>query len=323
MDHADDNYDGDIYIYRGGRVPRHVTHALIDESADEIEEEAFQFCNVVQVDTHDGLRKVGRYAFGGCKSLRRINLKSAVDIISGAFSCCKNLESVEFGDRLETIGRTALGDCQSLSSLKLSCITTGPTTFTRCTGLTDVEFSERLETIGERAFWQCPRLQRIAIPLKRDLFQFSDYWQNYNQFEDCEQLVKVDLVGNAHTRTVASLHMDSWRTEMTVEINRINQVLPNTPADGKTSEIQQWMESTIVKMDHYKAEHWRYVKEGITLLELALWKSKLGEKEDNCEAEGSAEKVKLDEESARKERRITCGADMVIKNVLPFLKLDE
>ena len=110
---------------------------------------------------------------------------------------------------------------------------------------------------------------------------------------------------------------------MTKEINRINQVLPNTPADEKTSEIQQWMESTTDKIDHYKAEHWRYVKEGITLLELALWKAKLGGTEDNCEAEGSAEKVKLDAESARKERRITCGADMVIKNVLPFLTLEE
>ena len=109
---------------------------------------------------------------------------------------------------------------------------------------------------------------------------------------------------------------------MIAEINRINQVLPNRPDNQKTEEIQQWMESVIDKMDHYKAEHNRYVKEGITLLDLALWKAKLGEKEDRS-VEGRTKKAKVDTESARKERRVTCGADIVIKNVLPFLQLEE
>ena len=108
---------------------------------------------------------------------------------------------------------------------------------------------------------------------------------------------------------------------MIAEINRINHVLPNTHADEKADVIRQWMESVLDKMDHYKARHNRYVKEGITLLELALWKVKLGEKEENS-AEGRTKKAKIDAESARKERRITCGADMVIKNVLPFLQLE-
>jgi len=108
---------------------------------------------------------------------------------------------------------------------------------------------------------------------------------------------------------------------MIAEINRINQVLLNATADYKAEAIRQWMESVIDKMDRYKAEHYRYVEEGITLLELALWKAKLGEKEENC-AEGRAKKAKIDAESARREKRITCGADMVIKNVLPFLRLE-
>mmetsp|Transcript_32028 Transcript_32028/g.64673 ORF Transcript_32028/g.64673 Transcript_32028/m.64673 type:complete len:82 (+) Transcript_32028:1-246(+) len=81
------------------------------------------------------------------------------------------------------------------------------------------------------------------------------------------------------------------------------------------------MDSVIDKIDHYKVEHLRYVKEALTVLELALWKAKLGEKEENF-AEGGTKKAKLDIESVRKEKRITCGADMVIKNVLPFLKLE-
>eukprot|EP00984_Skeletonema_dohrnii_P003031 scaffold1017_cov95-Skeletonema_dohrnii-CCMP3373.AAC.5 len=108
---------------------------------------------------------------------------------------------------------------------------------------------------------------------------------------------------------------------MEEEINRINQVLPDTQTRNKTATIRQWMHSVIDKMDRYKAEHYSYVKEAVTLLELALWKAKLDEKEDNFE-EGRAKKAKIDAESARRERRITCGADMVIKNVLPFLNLE-
>ena len=322
---ADDNFfDGDIFVYRGGRAPQHVTHARIDKSADEIEENAFRNCHsLVQVDTHDGIRRVGNWAFSRCNSLRQINLKSAVEIGYEAFYKCENLESVEFGDRLETIGIAAFNSCSSLKHLKLpSIITIGKLSFGRCTAIDYVELSERIETIEVRAFIGCGHLQRIAIPLKRDLFSLDDdVFGGYNQFYDCEQLTTVHLVGGVH-KTIASLHMESWRTEMITEINRINQVLPNTSRREKTEEIRQWIYSVIDKMDYYKAEHCGYVREGITLLELALWKAKLGEKEDTCEAGGRIRQAKADAESARKDKRMICGADMVINNVLPFLQLE-
>ena len=314
--------DRDIFIYRGGRAPQHVTHVRIDKSVDEIEDYAFDGClRLVQVDTHNGLRKVGRKAFSSCISLRQISLKSAVEIEEEAFRYCENLESVEFGDWLETIGKIAFNRCYSLTHLKLpSIITIGAAAFLDNTRMLDVELSERLERIGSSTFYGCERLQRIAIPLKRDLFEFSVHFEKYIQFDGCVQLTTVDLVGKTH-EAVASLHMESWRTEMNAEINRINQVLPNTLASEKTEEIRQWMISVIDKMDHYKSEHYRYVKEGITLLELALWKAKLDEKEE-CGAEGNPKKAKIDAESARKDKRMTCGADMVINNVLPFLQLE-
>ena len=321
-DHAvDDDFDGDIFIYRGGRAPRHIIHALIGESVDEIEDHAFNRCeHLLMVDTHDGIRRVGAYAFSDCKSLRRMNLKSVVRFDAFAFNECENLESVEFGDKLETIAIGTFSQCTSLKHLKLpSIITIGVRAFYECHYLTGVELSERLQTIREGAFIYCKCLQRIAIPLKRDLFELNDS-PKYTHFDSCDQLTKVDLVGKAHIKTISSLHMESWRTEMIAEINRINLVLPTTPADDKTEEIRQWMESVMDKLDHYKSEHCRYMKEGITLLELALWKAKLGEKGGYCE-EGTTKKAKVDAESARKERRITCRADMVIKNVLPFLQL--
>ena len=326
-DHADnDDGDGDIFVYRGGRAPQHVTHVLIDESVDEIEDNAFNGCeHLLHVDTHDGIRKVGKSAFEHCASLRRINLKSAVDIDDRAFHFCINLVDVEFGDRLERIGEFAFAHCY-LEHLKLpSIITIGTAAFDGCRSLTDIEFSERLESMGIHAFHGCERLQRIAIPLKRDLFQFKETFPVHNQFHGCEELSTFDLVGGIH-ETVASLHMDSWRKEMRAEINRINEVIYPNPNNytfpaNKTGEIRQWMKSVIDKIDHYKAEHCRYVKEGITLLELALWKANLGETEDSSE-EGM-QMAEIEAKAARKERRVTCGADIVIKNVLPFLQLNE
>ena len=320
-DHAEeDDFDGDIFIFRGGRAPLHVTHALIDKSVGEIEEDAFRDCkHLLHVETHDGIRRIGREAFFGCRSLRRINLKSAVEIDDYAFDGCFHMTDVEFGNRLERIGAFAF-NCSSLTHLKLpsSLINIETAAFGRCR-LTDIELPQRLERMGPIAFWSCERLQRIAVPLKRDLFEFSDTWQRYTQFDTCRELVAVDLIGGIH-ETVASLHMESWRTEMIAEINRINQVLPNARGLDKADEIQQWMEVVIDKIDHYKIEHYRYVKEGVTLLELALWKAKLGEKKDSS-VEGQTKKAKIDSESARKEMRTTCGADTVIKNVLPFLEL--
>ncbi|KAK1738606.1 leucine-rich repeat domain-containing protein [Skeletonema marinoi] len=320
-DHADNDNDGEIFLYRGGRAPLHVSHARIDESVDVIEDEAFRDCRIlVHVETHDGIRKVGQWAFQRCKSLMWINLKSAVEIGEHAFDDCENLEVAEFGDKLETIERYAFKGCSSLQRLNLpSIIITGRGSFRCCKALTDIDLSERLETIREGAFVGCHRLRRIAIPLKRGLFSFNVNLQKYNQFDRCDQLTTVDLVGEAHTKVISSLHMKCWRAEMEEEINRINQVLPTTPGNEKTAAIKQWVDSVMDKMDRYKAEHCRFVKEATTLLELALWKARLGEIE--CSLEPEAKKAKVDAESARRERRITCGADIVIKNVLPFLQL--
>ncbi len=61
----------------------------------------------------------------------------------------------------------------------------------------------------------------------------------------------------------------------------------------------------------------------MTLLELALWKAKLLNEADEkkCNVDEVTKKAKIDAIPARKEYRVTCGASIVIKNVLPFLAL--
>jgi hypothetical protein len=119
-------------------------------------------------------------------------------------------------------------------------------------------------------------------------------------------------------KTISSLLLDSWRHEMNQEIDRINQALPNTPDDEKADAIHECIGSVILRIDRCKAEHNRLLKDDMAMLELSLWEAKLDEigfiQREGVRTRGQRKR-------SRNERRITSGADTVIKNVLPFLKL--
>jgi hypothetical protein len=63
------------------------------------------------------------------------------------------------------------------------------------------------------------------------------------------------------------------------------------------------------------------LKEITTLLELALWKFRMNENILQGEPTHCQKKVKTDESSIRRQCRITCGANVVIRHMLPFLLL--
>ncbi len=323
-DHAHDGGDDNIFVYMGGSVPQRlrytITHVRVHKSVKIITTHAFRLCrNLVSVEMHDDVEIIEGKAFYSCHSLRRIKLTVRV-IGMEAFYGCTALTEMEFGDKLETIGDSAFYCCISLRNIKIPKIRSiGNFVFSNCLQLTDVELSEDLERIGERAFNKCPHFRRIAMPLKENLLE------NDVVFVECHELSQVDLIGGIH-KTVSSLLLDSWRNEMNNEIDGINQVLlPNTFHLNKTAVIQQWMRSVIRRIEHYKNEHYALLKEFTTLLELALWKAKLDEEFGEALIKGdntTAKKAKIDTKTARQEQRITSGANIVIKNVLPFLKLE-
>ncbi len=107
------------------------------------------------------------------------------------------------------------------------------------------------------------------------------------------------------------------------EINSINQILPGSEWWQQTPAIQQWIESVIRRLNHYKNQHKGLLKEATTLLELALWKAKIDDKKEVKESdeETKAKRLKLDTQCERRNLRITSSAGIIIKNVLPFLEL--
>ncbi len=310
--------DGDIFVYTGGdqEVPRDVKRVRIADNVDTILAETFQHCaQLIEVEGHNKLKKIKRIAFYKCIRLRRVmKMQGVIEIEKYAFFNCYALSDIDF-DKLEFIGDSVFYGCKSLMSINMPSIRrVGRSAFNGCDALTDVIFGKDLDRIEGYAFKNTP-LRSIVIPLKDNLI-FDNH-----AFYNCGNISRVDALAGGIHKTISSLHMESWRNEMEEEIDRINQTLPNTPE--KTTAIQQWIERVLGRMEHYKSEHQTLLKEALTLLELALWKAKLLNETDEkkCNVDVVANKAKIDNLGARKEHRVTCGASIVIKNVLPFLAL--
>ena len=328
-----DGGDDNVFVYMGGDqvVPDEITHTIIDQSVTIVRRRAFKNRRqLVSVIFHDGVEIVEEEAFQYCKSLSGIiKLLGVREIGDRAFEGCFDLSGVEFGDRLETIRDEAFRDCRSLRSVKsLSVRTIRRSAFNNCCQLIDAEFGIDLETVGNHSFYNCFNLQRITIPLKDNMFPIvfnyddsgDDY--RYTQFDRCDKLTTIELVGAERIQnTISSLFMERWRYGMSELFGSINRELPNTNPYQKTDLIRFWINEFINGMERCKAGHNRFLKEHMTLLELAIWKAKLDEKDGDSTLKGQGKRVKIDTASARNEQRITSGADTIIKNVLPFLRL--
>jgi hypothetical protein len=314
--------DGDdIFVYTGGEqeVPRDVKRVRIAENIDTIPAETFRDCEqLIEVEGHNRLKKIEEYAFSDCPSLRRVmKMKGVIEIEECAFYGCDALSELEF-DKLEIIEHGALAYCKSLRSINMPSVRrVGKSAFQHCYVLTDAVFGKDLEIIGAFGFSGCD-LRRIVIPLKDNLII------EYNAFFNCLYLSRVNVVDREIHKTILSLHLERWRNEMEGELDWINQILPNIQSREKAGAIQQWITRVLSRMEHYKTEHKMLLKEAMTLLELALWKAKLLNETDEkkCTVDEVTKKFKIDAEPARKEHRVTCGASIVIKNVLPFLALE-
>eukprot|EP00985_Skeletonema_marinoi_P014477 scaffold7337_cov106-Skeletonema_marinoi.AAC.13 len=298
---AEAHEDGEMFVYTGGDqvVPMDVVRVRIDKSVKIIPTRAFQGRrHLIDVEFHDGIEIIGELAFHCCYSLRSVKLLGVKVIEEGAFASCRGLIEVEFGVELETIGRSAFQFCTSLRTVKMP----------------SVKMDWRRLNKVHSSIQYCQDLKRIAIPLRDDLI-------GNNIFCNCPKLTTVDLVGRIHN-TVASLHLENWRNGMKGEINRINQVLRDTTSPQKTPVVRDWIRSVIRLLDHYKAEHKAMLKEATTLLELALWKADLNEREEGLVEREGVRTTRGRRKRARKEICITSGASIVIKNVLPFLELN-
>jgi hypothetical protein len=85
---------------------------------------------------------------------------------------------------------------------------------------------------------------------------------------------------------------------------------------------QAWHDETLTKLEYYESEY-RRLKEMTSLLELAMWKTRMDDARtilDQGETIGGGNKrMKMDPSDFRLHCRISCGADHVVENVWPYL----
>jgi hypothetical protein len=112
------------------------------------------------------------------------------------------------------------------------------------------------------------------------------------------------------SESVEALAFQVWRDHVTNMIQT---------ADYKHNEDNRSILHGIqIRITHFQSEVSK-LKEATTILELALWKLRMNEKIPQEEASHCRKKMKSDKSSIRQQCRITCGADVVIRHVLPYL----
>jgi len=342
----------EVFVYTGVDqvLPGGIRRVRIDESVDIISEQRFYGSlsknDIVSVQFHDGLRKIEKQAFLGCRALRRIRTPPNVEICEAAFAHCPGMLCAAFGEGTKIgniafakcsglflveigagteIGDGAFMDCENLKFVRIPDATKiGTAAFRICTDLVRVELGN-IRTIKSYAFMGCTSLEYVKMPLIWNEDNSHDA-SSYGVFDGCVGLTTVELTDDI-IETVSSLGLESWRNDMNILINTINISLPDIPADEKTATIKAWMIQVQERLAGYRSEHLNLLKEASTAIELAAWKIKIDEK-NTASSSGTAlcdkplaKKVKVDMESFRKECRVNCGASVIIENVLPFLKL--
>jgi hypothetical protein len=113
-----------LYIYRGldkEKVPKDVTHVIVDSSVTVIKFYAFHQCKyLVSVIMGDNVKRIEQSAFWGCIALRFIRPSKKLEYIGyKAFEYCLSLEALFLPSTVNEIGYGAFIGCRSLKLLVL------------------------------------------------------------------------------------------------------------------------------------------------------------------------------------------------------------
>jgi hypothetical protein len=117
----------------------------------------------------------------------------------------------------------------------------------------------------------------------------------------CSIATRVSAIGVKHFRYAMA---DDW----------------NGDCDDYRFNRQAWRTETLTKLEYYESEY-RRLKESTSLLELAIWKTRIeyASMDDGNTMVGGKKKLKMDLSDFRLQCRISCGAEQVVENVFPYL----
>lgn len=129
--------------------------------------ETFKNCIYLKnVSLPEGLKVIGKSAFGVCLELREITIPNSVESIGDRAFSSSRLSSIVLPNSVKLLGKNVFEGCSSLKSVTLSnslkSISQG--VFAHCYGLAEIVLPSGLECIEKEAFMYCSSLASVEIP---------------------------------------------------------------------------------------------------------------------------------------------------------------
>lgn len=241
--------------------------------------------NITEIVIPEGIEQIGESAFEGCSALRKVTYPSTLTYIGdSAFEGTGiqefSIESTEF-----TMGKWAFRDsavekvtieadiwniqcgafenCSELTKVSIQAKTKegenvlDAIVFGNCSSLEEVTIKGNLRKIGEGAFQYDVNLKKVNLPNTVKEIQ-------ENAFEDCEKLVKLEVVLSGLKFTYSSFDKSGWNIKNHMRV--IDKKLANYISD----EFQEVMKinGNVTRIVSYALCSDSYKKEANTRM---LW----------------------------------------------------
>lgn len=150
---------------------------------------AFQNTRIKNIVLPEGLIRIDRYAFSGCKYLSSIVLpKTMKEIGSYVFLDCIRLQTVDTGDGLEELGVGLFAECTALHTVHLGANIKKllGSTFEGCTELQSINLNDQIEKMHDSDFRNCIKLKKVVVGKK--VMELGDC-----VFAGCSSLEEVEI----------------------------------------------------------------------------------------------------------------------------------
>lgn len=132
-------------------------------SVRKIEKFAFGGCDTIETLTiPNNIEEIGDRAFSGCDGLKKVELNNKI-LGNYVFYQCTSLEDVKISNNLEECGERVFSSCVALKNVILNCKTTGQGMFSSCTALESITIPESVTNMGGMEFYGCSNLKNVTI----------------------------------------------------------------------------------------------------------------------------------------------------------------